>query len=170
MPRLVRQGGAAAAVVVGAWLVWGWLFPSDEARIRAVLDRVADAVGAGAAEGEIARLARVAGLRQDFHPDLIVDAGPPFSNLRGREAVVAAAARTGAMMHELEVSFAEIVVALDADRQRASVTLVAEARFREGEGAGQSYDARELEVEFVRYEERWVVAGVVLVAGLQPLS
>ncbi len=170
MVRLVRQGVVAVAVVVGAWLAWAWLFPSDEARIRAVLDRVADAVSAGAAEGEIARLARVAGLQQDLHPELVVDAGPPFKDLRGREAVVAAAARTGAMLHELDISFADIVVALDPDRQRASVTLVAEARFREGEGAAQSYDARELEVEFIRYEERWVVAGVVLVEGLRPLS
>jgi hypothetical protein len=168
MPRPVHFAGGAAALLFG-WLAWGWLVPSDEARIRAVLDRVAEAIGSDAGDGDLARLGRVAGLRQEFHPDLFVDAGPPFHELRGREAVVAAAARTGGMLRELEISFVDVEIAVGDDRQHASASLVAEARFREGEGAGRAYEARELDVQFVRHEDRWVVSEVVLVGGLKPL-
>lgn len=161
---------AGALALLAAWFAWGWLFPSDEAQIRATLGRVAAAVGSDAGDGDLARLGRVAGLRQEFHPDLFVDAGPPFRELRGREAVVAAAARTGGMLRELEVSFVDVVVAVDGAGLQAYVSLVAEARFREGEAAGRAYEARELDVVMVRHEDRWVIREVVLVGGLAPLS
>jgi len=161
---------AVALAVFAGWLAWGWLFPSDEAQIRATLDRVAAAVGSDAGDGDLARLGRVAGLRQEFHPDLCVDAGPPFRELRGREAVVAAAARTGGVLRELEISFEDVVVAVDGEGLQARVSLVAEARFREGEAAGRAYEARELDIVMVRHEDRWVIREVVLVGALEPLS
>jgi hypothetical protein len=169
MPRVSSLAGVAL-VVIGGWLAWEWLFPSDEAQIRALLDRVAEAVGSGEDDGDLARLGRVAGLRQEFHPELFVDAGPPFRELRGREAVVAAAARTGAVLHELEISFVDVVITVDEGGEQGSATLVAEARFREGDAEARAYEARELDVLFVRHEDRWVISEVILVGGLQPLS
>lgn len=169
MPRISRFIAALAAVVA-MWFAWGWFFPSEEARIRTVLHSIADIVSAGAAEGEMARLGRVARLRDAFHPDLSVDAGPPFRGLQGREAVLGAVARTGGMLDELDVSFSDVAIVLGEDGQAASVTLVAEARFREGQGAGRAYEARELDVRLVRHEGRWVVADVALVGGLRPLQ
>jgi hypothetical protein len=169
MPRVAHLI-TAAALLIGGWMAWGWLFPSDEAQIRALLDRVAEAVSSDGSDGDLARLGRVAGLRQDVHPDLFVDAGPPFRELRGREAVIAAAARTGGAIRELDVAFVDVAITVDEDGQHGRATLVAEARFRDGDGAGRTYDARELDLQFQRYEDRWVITEVALVSGLKPLS
>lgn len=160
---------AGVLIVIGAWWVWGWLFPSDEALIHRTLDRIAASVGNEDGDGNLARLGRVATLREEFHPELFVDAGPPFRELRGREAVIGAVARTGTLLQDLEVSFTDVVIAVEPSRQAASVTLVAEARFRAGEAGGPAYEARELDVRFVRHEGRWVVSEVLLVGGLAPL-
>lgn len=160
---------AGVLIVAGGWWAWGWLFPSDEALIRRTLDRIATAVGAEAGDGNLARLGRVATLREEFHPDLFVDAGPPFRELRGREAVIGAVARTGGVLQDLDVSFTDVAIAVEPSRQAASATLVAEARFRDGDAGGRAYEARELDVRFVQHEGRWVVSEVMLIGGLAPL-
>ena len=73
-----------AVALAALWFGWRWLFPNDEAQIRAVLERIADAVGSGAAgEGEVARIARAASRRRELDPQITVDAGPGFSQHQG---------------------------------------------------------------------------------------
>jgi hypothetical protein len=168
MSRPIRLGLLVVAAAT-AWLVWGWLRPGDEAEIRRALGRVADAFTSREGEGDIVRLGRLAALRDELHPDILVEAGPPIGGLLGRDAVLGAASRTGATLREMDVRFAEIEIAVGADAQGADVALVAEARFREGGRPGRGFEARELELLYVRHDGRWVIREVRLVRALQPL-
>jgi hypothetical protein len=165
---LSRQLVLAAVAAAGLWAGWQWFFPSDEARIVAVLERIADGVSSGAEDGDIGRLARAASLRHEFAPAVTVDAGPPFQRITGREAIIGAAARTAGSIRNLSITFPDVAIAVASDRQSATAVVTAEARFDEGGGRG--LDARELELAFTRYEGDWVVSAVTLVRPLNRLD
>jgi hypothetical protein len=161
---------AIALAVAALWFGWRWLFPNDEAKIRAVLERIADAVGSGAAEeGEVARIARAASIRNQLDPQISVDAGPPFSQMRGRDTLIGAVARLNSTVRDLEVQFDDVQVSVAPDRATARVYMTAEAHFRDGAG-GPGIEARELDVVFRRLEGDWVVSEVALVRTLEPVT
>jgi hypothetical protein len=164
---LIRTLAIAIAAGAGLWCGWQWLFPSDEAQIVAVLERVADAVSSGDADGDLGRLARAAALGNEFAPDVTVDAGPPFHRIRGREAIIGAAARTRGNVRRLEIAFPDVTIAVAPDMHTATAVVTAEVRFDAGEGRG--IDARELELEFTRHEGNWVISAITLVQPLQRL-
>ncbi|HUE89041.1 MAG TPA: nuclear transport factor 2 family protein [Vicinamibacterales bacterium] len=164
---MTRHLIAVVVVAAGLWFGWQWLFPSDEAQIVGVLERIADGVSSSAEDGELGRLARAASLRNQFAPDVTVDAGPPFQRLRGREAMIGAAARTSGSVRNLEITFPDVAIAIASDRQSATAVVTAEARFDEGGGRG--IDARELELGFTRHEGNWVISAVTIVQPLQRL-
>ena len=157
-----------AAVAAGLWYGWQWFFPSDEAQIVAVLERIADGVSSGTDEGDVARLARAASLRHEFAADVTVDAGPPLARINGREAIIGAAARTSGSVRNLEITFTDVSIAVASDRQSATAVVTAEARFDEGGGRG--IDARDLELVFTRHEGNWVIAAVTVVRPLDRLD
>jgi len=169
MHALVRPIIVVGVLALVAWFGWRWMFPNDEAQIRAVLDRIATAVSASAAEGEVGRLARAASLGRELDPDVVVDAGPPFQRLKGREAIIGTAARLNASIRKLDVRFSDVSVVVDPDRSAAHVTLTAEARFDKG-SSGRGFDARELDVTLRRLEGAWVVSAISLVRPLQPVD
>ena len=84
----------AVFAVVAAWLAWKTLFPSEEQRIRARLDEIVDTVNAPSADG-LAKLADAARLASFFTEDVTIDPGAPYPTMRGRDAIVAAAAAAG---------------------------------------------------------------------------
>lgn len=166
----VQRGLAIVVVLLVLWFGWRYVFPDDETEIRGALERIADAVTSGAAEeGEVARIARAASIRNELDPQITVDAGPPFSKITGREALVGAVARLNSTVRDLDVQLNDVQVALAPDRQTARVSLTAEAHFRD-DGGGQAFEARELDVMFRRRDGDWVVAEVALVRALQPVS
>jgi hypothetical protein len=158
----------AIAAAAGLWFGWQWAFPNDEAQIAAVLERIADSVSGGADEGSVARLARASSLRNEFAPDVIVDAGPPFQRLTGRDAIIAVVARTRGSVRNLAITFPDVAIAVASDRQSATAVVTAEARFDEPGGPG--VDARELELAFRRHEGQWVISAVNLVRPLDRLD
>lgn len=164
---MIRNLVIAVAAAAVLWFGWQWLNPSDEAEIAAVLARVADGVSSAAGEGDVGRLARAASLRNEFAPDVVVDAGPPFQRIRGREAIIGAAARTSGSVRNLSISFPDMAITVAPDRRSATALVTAEARFDDGGGRG--IDARELELEFTRTDGNWVIAAVTLVEALQRL-
>ena len=157
-----------AVLCAGLWLGWTWLFPSDEAQIAALLERIADGVSSGASEGDVGRLARAASLRDEFAPDVLVDAGPPFQRLQGREAIIGAAARASGRVRNLDVSFPDVSIVVAPDRQSASAVVTAEARF--DDESGRVLDARELDIGFLRPDGTWMISAVTVVRPLQPLD
>ncbi len=169
MSAKIRATVIAVVIAAAGWLAWGWLAPSDEAEIRALLDRLADGASGEERASEIGRVARTAAVRGDLDPGITVDAGPPFQRLNGREAVIATAARVNKTLLSLEIRFSDVEITVDVDRQRAHATLTAEAYFMATPGA-RSFDARELEMAFRRFEGRWVVAEVLLIRAIKPLT
>jgi hypothetical protein len=164
---LIRSLVITAIAAVAMFLGWHWLFPSDEAQIVAVLERVAESVSSGADDNDVGRLARAASLGREVAPDVTVDAGPPFGRLAGREAVIGAAARTGGRVRNLQITFPDVSIAVASDRQSATAVVIAEARF--DDGGARSLDARELELGFTRRDGQWVISAITLVEGLQRL-
>jgi hypothetical protein len=154
--RIIAFGIAAA----GLWFAWGALFPDDEAKVRAVLGRITEGVE---------DLAGIARLQEEFTVGAVVDAGPPFDRLEGRQPIVATAARVRAAIPRLELRFPETAIAFDDDRQSATAAVVAEARFDRRDGT-TGFEARELEIRFVRDDGRWKISAVTLVQPLQRLD
>lgn len=168
----MRPGRTILLVVAlagGGWLAWQWWFPGDEAQIRAVLDRIADGVGSEAGDTRLARVARATALQDELDETIVVELGPPFERLDGRQRVMGAVARVTAAMEGLEVELADVDVVVGANRQEAAVTLTAEAQFEQA-GGSRGFEARELHLTFRRAEGRWVVDGVTLVRTLEPVG
>jgi SnoaL-like domain len=169
MRAAIRLIVVFAVVTAAGWYGWRWMFPDDEAAIRAVLGRIEEGVSAGGAgNGNMERLARAASLRDELAPDITVDAGPPFQRLTGRDAIIGTAASLRGSTRDLQVRFQDVEVTVAPSGERAEVTLTAEARTRETADGG--LDSRELEVIFRRLDGRWVVANVTLIRALEPLG
>jgi hypothetical protein len=166
---LTRRVIAAALLIPACWFAWQWMFPSDEAQIRQLLTRVADAIGNdGTDAGNIEGLAQVAALQNDFAVDATVDAGEPFQRLTGRQAIVSAAAKIRVAVRNLEIRFPDVSVDVAEGGEHATALVTAEARFDDDGGRG--IDARELEMSFTRVDGRWVIASVTLVQPLKRLQ
>jgi hypothetical protein len=165
----MRRVAILCAVVGLIVFGWRWWFPSDEAQIRAVLSKVEDALSAPSEGGALATAARVAALQQEFATDVVVEAGPPFQRLVGRQEVISAAGRLSVSVYQLEVRFPEVDVTVGEDGRTATAIVAAEAHFNET-GGGRTFEARELEMTFTRNEERWVIASVALIQPLERLD
>jgi hypothetical protein len=165
----VRNLVVLVALVGGTWGLWQWWFPSDEAVIRGVLDRIADGVSGGSGESEVGRLARAAALRNDLHPEIHVDAGAPLTRVKGRDAVIGMAARLNGAIRNLDVSFDDVDVSVSPDGETATASMSAVARFDEGTG-GRGLEARELNMLFNRLDGRWVLTEVAMIRPLQPVQ
>lgn len=165
---MIKHVALVFAAAAGLWVGWQWLFPSDEAQIAAVLERIADGVSGGAEQGSVGRLARAAALANEFAADVTVDAGPPFERITGREAIVAVVARRAGTARNLTVTFPDVAIAIAPDRQSATAVVTAEARF--DDGGTRSMDARELELAFTRQESTWVISAVAVVRPLERLD
>ncbi|MGE3275792.1 MAG: nuclear transport factor 2 family protein [Vicinamibacterales bacterium] len=166
----MRVGAVVLFVVIVGLAVagWRWLYPDDEAAIRQSLSRIAAAVGSEPGEPGLARLARLQRLGDELTADVQVDAGPPIGRLAGRADATAAAARVSASLRALELRFVDVTVVVQPDGQTALVSLTAEARFEDG--AGDGFDARELDVTFVRTDGQWRVQSVASIRVLQPVG
>jgi hypothetical protein len=169
MSHWLRGIVIVAVMAVGGWYGWHWLFPDDEAMIRAVLTRIEESIGGSGTEGDLGRLAKVAALRSELDQKITIDAGPPFSRLSGRDAVLGAAARLNTSVPDLEIRFVDVQVSLAADRRTANAYMTAEASFHDAR-SGQAFEARELDVTFRKLDGAWVIAEANLVRTLEPVS
>jgi hypothetical protein len=167
--RSLRNLALIAGGITAAWFAWTWAFPSDEAQIRSVLERISETISGGGTEGDVAVLGRAAALRSHLAPDVVVDAGAPYMRLTGRDAVIVTTARLNGVIRNLDVTFEDIEIAVADDRTSARATLVAEARYDE-RGGQRGFEARELELAFRRLDGRWVLSEVALIRALQPIS
>ena len=168
MRHFVRALAIVCAVIAMAVYGWRWVFPNDESEIKAVLERIADGVSASEDGGDVGRLARAASLRNEFAADVRVDAGPPFQRITGREAIIGVAARIKSSVGHLELSFPDISVLVDPDRQTATAMVTAEAHF--DQGGRRNIDARELEIGFKRLESDWVITAVSLLRAIERID
>jgi ketosteroid isomerase-like protein len=156
----------AVFAVVAAWLAWKTLFPSEEQRIRARLDEIVDAVNAPSADG-LAKLADAARLASFFTEDVAIDPGAPYPALRGRDAIVAAAAAAGRAAGGFELSFVDVQIAAGDGGDTATAHLTLTLTWTNAQTGAPTMDAREVELALRKEAGEWRVAGATPVETLQ---
>jgi hypothetical protein len=164
MDERLKRRLAIAAVLLGlAGLAYA-LFarPSEEERIRSVLDRLARAVSVEPAETNA--LLRAARLRKELGELLTDDVDVSIPELsastRGRESVTAIAARAGSLYGSAEISLSAVDVKLDANETRASVRSIATLSAIQGNEAQR--DRRVVRFGLVKQDGGWRVDSVAV--------
>jgi uncharacterized protein (TIGR02246 family) len=151
---------------VAGWLAWKTLFPSEEQRIHARLGEIVDTVNAPSADG-LGKLADAARLASFFTEDVTIEPGAPYPTLRGRDAIVAAAAAAGRAASGFELSFVDVQVGVGDGSDTATAHLTLTLTWTNVQTGAPTMDAREIELALRKEEGDWRVAGATPVETLQ---
>ncbi len=155
--------GVLIALAIGA--LW-WILPSEEERIRRVLEQARASVSSeGKPADGLALLARVGQLTQCLTRDVEIQVdvfGGLSGNLTGVDEVRAAAAGMAQQFPGLKVKLSEIQIS-DLMPTSARATLV--AAIDTGSRNGQT--AQEFELRFRKWEGRWYISKVATVQALR---
>jgi ketosteroid isomerase-like protein len=141
----------ALAAAIAGYLYWA----SDERQIRRLLDGVADAVTQHEGEGGVAGLAEVAGLTRYLAPDVTFEPGAPFAPIAGAQDLVSTAGRVRAVMASVELTFADVQIAVDG--HSASVRATARLALRDRNG-DDSVETRDAQIALEKRDTGWVIA------------
>ena len=165
-----KSNGSIYVVVVFAvlagYFTYQWWFNPQRA-IKRQLGNLAAALSAPpAGRGDMDRLARVAGLRNYFAPDVHVKAGPSGPELTSRDALVAAVAAWNPSANGWTVDFVDVQIALDSDR-RARAYMTVEITTADPRTGRRAVDAREVTVTLAEQEGVWVITSAEPVETLQ---
>jgi hypothetical protein len=149
-----------AGVALGAWRMW----PSEEKRVRRVIEGLAKDASFTSGEGNISRISKVNSIAERFtvdaelHVDQVV---PVDAALRGRDTIqgllMAAVPLMGAVqvdVHDLQVTMGE--------EGTASAILTASAKTG---GKRADFNAQEFELRLRKVEGVWLIARVEAVLG-----
>ena len=150
-----------AVAAAAGWGAWRWLFPDDDARIRAALIDAASRVSTSVGEPAMARAARLPGLREALTPDIVVR-GPGGLRLEGADGLLGAAAARLAGAGDVQVRLTGLEVVRDPGSRGAEVHGGVEVS-----GNGE-HDAREVVFAMRQGDDGgWRIAGVTLVDPLE---
>jgi len=156
-----RLGVAIAVVVAALAAAWWWTGHDEAATVRNRLTALAADINASAGEG-LGSLARAAQIGGYFTPDVVVDLGPGSTPIRGRDTVMAMAARLQPRTTAFTLKLADINVALDEAKTSGTVDLTAEFT-RRAPGADDALDAREFALKVVKADGAWQIAQITAV-------
>ena len=155
-------GVVAIVTAVAAYVLW-----HDEARVvRARVNAAAAAVSTRAGEGDLDRLARLAGLGKLLAPDVVVEAEPGGAAIRGRDAVVGLASQLAAAGGPQTIELTDVDVTLDDPKIRASVTAVVRVTSASpGEsprtGPASTFHGDVVRIELARNGGDWLITRAV---------
>jgi len=152
--------GGVLAVVVGVAAVLFW--PNEASRVRARVTAAAEAVSARPGEGDIERLARLAGLAKVLDRDIVVEGEPGGPAIRGREAVAALASQLSAAGGPHRIALSDLQVTLDEPASHAVVTAVAHVSSAAPSGGAAGgplagFDGEVVRLELRRTDDGWVI-------------
>ena len=150
MNRRAAVIAVALVAAIGAYLYWA----GDERQIRRLLDGVADAVSQREGEAGVAGLAEVAGLTRSLAPDVTFEPGEPFSPITGAQEIVSTVGRLRAVMVSVELTFADVQVAVDGAAASVHATARLALRDRAGEARVETRDAL---IALQRRDTGWVI-------------
>lgn len=142
------------AAGVAAYLWWS----SDERRIRSTLHELAGTLSVPPGSDGLSQVARVAGLRHYFDPDVRIQVGG--QELRSRDTLLALLGRAAPAAEGFTVEFGDISVIVSETGQEADVSLTARVTGRDPVTGDRSVDGREADVTMVRREGDWVILRV----------
>jgi hypothetical protein len=155
-----HSGTIVAAVLLGimlaalAYRYW----PSDEREIRRHLSNLAEALSVPGAETEVARLTRIAAMREYFAPDVRIRVGA--EQIASRDALIAALGRLSPPPGGVAVEFVDVTVALAEDHSSADVTLTAKIASTDRQSGEKTLDVQGAAVQMRDAEGDWVITTV----------
>jgi hypothetical protein len=165
MRTLLRLVTVVVALVA-AYYAYRWYFPDDEAMIRARLDDLAATVShSGGGEG-FSTITRAAKFGTFFTEDVVIDIGGGFAPIRGRDTVLALAAKAQVPGEGFTIRFVDVSIVVDPSGLSALATMTATAQGR-SLGDYQAIDARELEMAFLKTDGEWRIERVTGVEAIQ---
>lgn len=172
--RRIRSVGLVAMLGLLGLGLW-WAIPTEEQRIRRVLEEARAAVSADGGTGSttppdgpggtLAMLGRVGRLTRCLTRDVEVEVdvfGGLSGHLNGVEEVRAAAAGLVQHLPGLKVRFSEVEIRqIDPPGARATLVATIDTGAREGRAA------QEFELRFRKWEGRWYISRVATVRALR---
>jgi hypothetical protein len=161
-------GRLLAAVLIAAAAVWLWtiFFPNPDRVIRKRLAETARAASFAPGQSVFSRLAGAQRLANFFATNVQVNIDIPGHQQRqwsGRDDLLQAALGARSSIESLKVTFPDISLSIDPDKESATADLTAEARI-----SGDSYlYVEEMKFMFRKFGGEWLITQVQTVQTLQ---
>ena len=162
-PQVVsdRPGGASGTVIATllfALLIAGLAYrywPSDERDVRRHLIHLAEALSLPGTETDVARLTRVAVIREYFAPDVrvVVDGHEIVS----REALIGRLTAWTPPPGGFTVEFVDETLTLAEDRSTARITLTAQVVSKDLQTGEAIVDGRDMTIAMAKSQGDWVI-------------
>ena len=142
---------------------------SPERQIRRVLADVSEGLSHDAPATGLSAISAATALQSYFAPDVTIVPGTPFDPVKGRDSVIAAAARLMAGTAALRFEFVDVQINLAFDSRSAGVDCTAVATLRDRAGQ-ETVDAREIVIDMNVIDGRWVIADARAIDVLEPVT
>jgi hypothetical protein len=130
-------------------------WPSDEREIRRHLSNLAETLSVPGDEADVARLTRIAAMREYFAPDVRIRFGS--EQIGSRDALIAAIGRLSPPPGGVAVEFVDITVALADDHSSAEVTLTAKIASADRQTGEKTLDVQGAAVQMRDADGDWVI-------------
>ena len=144
-----------AILLIGAGVYKWW--PSDERAIRRQLDALADVLTVPSTDTDLARITRLAELRNYFAPDVRIHFGN--QDVISRDVLLALVQRWAPPQGGIFVEFVDVAVNVD-DNDTARISLTAKASSPDVRTGEQTVDVREANVGMAKQNGDWVITSV----------
>jgi len=157
IPASGYSGTVVAAVLI-AIMVGGIAYrywPSDEREIRRHLSNLAETLSVPGDEADVARLTRIAAMREYFAPDVRFRVGS--EQIVSRDALIAVIGRLSPPPGGVAVEFVDVTVALAEDHSSAEVTLTAKIASTNRQTGEKTLDVQGAAVQMRDTEGDWVI-------------
>jgi len=162
--KLTRVLLVGVLALVAYW-VYGKLFPSDEAVIRALLADVAEKGSIQPGGGNFAKVAAVNALVDCFSPDVEIrlDGTPgELSSIQGRSELQQVVQAARSQVRSAHITFADISLEFGAEPGSATARMVATARI----GQNEEIWVQELKMTLAKLDGAWKITRVETVRTL----
>ncbi len=162
--RVAMTAGILGILVVG-WLVFS--FQRNEVdRIGERLNELANVVSTMKQQTDAARLFHIAKLKEFFTEDVTVEIKPDIRKVSGRDTLLKTAHIVLQQEPSLTVAFRDVSVAHENGSQHALVntTVVVSGVYSH---KAKSVDAQELEMNFVKAKDEWIIKAIRPVKAME---
>ena len=166
MTRAAQLGVGLVAAVLLVWLGFGWL-SSEVRQLSRRLDALAETASVGSGETNLVRMAKAARLAGYFTEDITIDLGSPSTVIRGRDTLMAMAARTQVSPEGLRIELVDVQITVDAEGARAIASMTVQGSGIDFATGDQMIDAREIEMTLVKLDGEWLIQRVYAVSAIR---
>ena len=166
MTRAVQLGVGFVIAVACAWVGFGWV-SSQERQIRRRLDALAETASVGGQDTNLVRMAKAARLVGYFTEDVTIDLGSSSTAIRGRDALMAMAARIRVSQEGLRIELVDVQITVAAEGPRATASMTVEGSGADFATGDQVIDAREIEMTLVKMDGEWLIRDVSAVSSIK---